>query len=68
MLRANWQFCQMEAPIWASILRNKYRCGADSFPTVDSKRAGSNFWRGICFTWDFFFVRMWFGGWGMVLQ
>lgn len=33
------------------IMRAKYKCGDDMLPIIDTNRAGSNLWKGICNSW-----------------
>lgn len=54
MLCANWRFCNMDSPLWSSIVREKYGCDADLIPYVNTNKLRSNFWRGLCASWGVF--------------
>lgn len=51
MMRASWRFCTQEDALWTSVMRKKYGCGNVVVPIINSSRAGSNFWCGLCKAW-----------------
>lgn len=51
-MKAGWKLCSNKDGLWASIIRSKYRCRPYIIPKIQSSRAGSNFWHGICYSWD----------------
>lgn len=54
MLQATWRFCDRYPPLWASINHSKYGFGSSLIPSINTKKPGSNFWKGLCLTWDIF--------------
>lgn len=52
MMKAGWSLCHQKNELWASVIRSKYKCGSDIIPRIQRNRAGSNFWRGVCKSWE----------------
>lgn len=51
MMKMGWSLCARKEEMWARIIRSKYKCGTDIVPRIQTKRQGSNLWRGICKNW-----------------
>lgn len=49
-LYISFGICQRPHPI----IRNRYGCGNEMLPLVNTIKPGSNFWRGLFSTWDIF--------------
>lgn len=52
LMKAGWHLLDRRKDLWVEVIKAKYKCGSSLVPCVQKKRAGSNFWRGICHTWD----------------
>lgn len=52
MIKAGWKLCNQKDDLWVSIVRSKYKCGSDLVPKIQVNRPGSNFWRGVCQSWE----------------
>lgn len=57
MMRASWRLCTQSQSLWYKVMRSKYKCGMQTLPCVDIARPGSNFWRGICNSWNIYFQK-----------
>lgn len=51
LMKAGWNLISNSDDLWVKVLKSKYGCGNDLVPRVNSKRMGTNFWRGICHVW-----------------
>lgn len=54
MLKNGWHLCSNNNFLWVPLVRHKYICGIAGFPSVNTRKPGSNFWKRICSTWDLF--------------
>lgn len=52
MMKAGWALISNQNALWVQVIRNKYKCRDDQIPQVIEKRSSSNFWRGLCKTWE----------------
>lgn len=43
MTRAGWRLCTQRDALWSSVIREKYKCGDQVVPIVDTTKQGSNF-------------------------
>lgn len=51
IMKGLWNLCSSPDSMWCSIIRSKYNCGWRSFPKLNPKRKGSNYWNGLVNTW-----------------
>lgn len=58
-------FCVTKTLLWSTIIRRKYGYGSSGIPIVNTKRPNSNFWRGLCATWETFCKNL---TWRVVLE
>lgn len=52
MTKVGWNLCARKDDLWARVIRAKYKCGDDVLSVIDSKRNGTNLWKGIVKTSD----------------
>lgn len=52
LMKAGWHMISRRDDMWVEVIRSKYRCGHGSIPKINTSLSGSNFWRGICHSWD----------------
>lgn len=52
MMKVGWNLCARKNDMWVKIIRSKYKCGEDLVPMINTRRQGSNLWRGICKNWN----------------
>lgn len=51
-MKAGWRLCTRRDDMWVQVVRSKYRCRNDLIPRIQGNRPGSNFWQGICKSWN----------------
>ena len=51
-MKLGWQLVTNKDSFWARVVRDKYKCGDDLIPKINTKRHGSNVWLGIKKTWE----------------
>jgi len=47
-----WKLMPKKPSLWATLIRGKYKCGAGVLPKVQKRISESNFWRGLCKSWN----------------
>lgn len=52
MMKAGWALCTSHNSLWVRVVKHKYNCGTDLIPHVAEAHSSSNFWRGVCRSWD----------------
>lgn len=52
LMKAGWNLIDGRDDLWVRTIRAKYKCGGDLVPRINRMRAGSNFWRGVCHSWN----------------
>ena len=52
MMKLTYAILRNEDVLWIKVLRNKYKCGETSIPTVLYKPRDSNIWKRIMKAWD----------------
>lgn len=52
LMKLGWGLVKKRDALWVRIIRDKYKCGEDLIPHINSTSSGSNVWTGIKRTWD----------------
>ena len=52
LMKLGWQLISRRDALWVQVVRNKYQCGTDLIPCMDSRKPSSNTWQGIKNVWD----------------
>lgn len=52
LMRLAWNMMANPIALWVQVIRHKYGCGSEGWPTVRKRGSCSNTWRGITHVWD----------------